>query len=174
MKRGVAAALDPLAVVICVEVADAQHALGRTVRRHGIDFRTEAHKRRIAFEDHVELAELVTLHAVRALRIDLVPVHITIDALNHRRAPQIAFQIAKPILSVRSAQRRGIFVDERLKDAFDVRLDRRAIGGTIVLSGYLKRKNVSSKYKSDQATKEISIHAYLRTSADARYYEAAQ
>src|SRR5437773_10496339 len=98
MKCSVTAALNPLTIILRVEIADAQHAMVRTVRSYRIDFRHKADECRIAFEDHVELAELVTLHAVRALRIELVPIHITIDALDHRRASQIAFQIAKPIL----------------------------------------------------------------------------
>ena len=130
MKCSVAAALNPLTIILRVEIADAQHAMIWTVRTDALDVGDEADKGRIAFEDHVELAELVTLHAVRALRIELVPIHVTIDALNQRRAPQIAFQIAKPILGVRCAQRRGIFVDEGLEDALDVSLDGRAIGGT--------------------------------------------
>ena len=34
---------------------------------------------------------------------------------------------------MRRAQGREILVDERLEDAFNVRLDRRAIGGAVIL-----------------------------------------
>src|SRR5216110_3117141 len=112
MKCSVAAALNPLTIILRVEIADAQHAMIWTVRTYRVYFRHKADECRLAFEDHVELAELVTLHAVRALRIDLVPIHVTIDALDHRRASQIAFQIAKPILRMRRAQRRGVFFDK--------------------------------------------------------------
>src|SRR5213080_3769918 len=119
MKCSVTAALNPLAIVLRVEIADAQYAMRRTVRSRRLDFRDKADECRVAFEDHVELAHTIALHAVRALRIDLVPIHVTIDALNHRRASQITFQIAKPILRMCRPQGRAVFLDERLKDAVD-------------------------------------------------------
>src|SRR2546423_5971030 len=106
----------------------------RTVRSYRCDFRHKADECRITFEDHVELAELVTLHAVRTLRIELVPIHVTVDALNHRRASQIAFQIAKPIFRMRRAQRRGILFDKGLKNTVDMSADRFAISRPIVLN----------------------------------------
>src|SRR5205814_9058279 len=75
MKPRIAAVLDPLAILLRVEIRDAQYAMKRTIRRIRINIGDDADKRRIAFEDHVELAHLVALHTVRALRIDLVPVH---------------------------------------------------------------------------------------------------
>src|SRR5438128_11065834 len=100
MQRRVAAALNPLTVILRVEIADAQRAMRRSAGPIGFDVRDKADERGVAFEDHVELAELVALHAVRTLRIDLVPIHVAIDPFNHRAR---AFQITKPTLSMRRA-----------------------------------------------------------------------
>src|ERR1700716_3654848 len=102
----------------------------RTVGRHRLDVRYETDKRGVAFEDHVELTHLVALHTVRTLRIDLVPVHITVDAFYHRGR---TFQIAKPVLGVRRAQRGNVLLDKGLEDAVDVRANGCAISRAVVL-----------------------------------------
>src|SRR5258705_13674241 len=130
MERSVTAALNPVPLILRVEIADAQHAMRRRAGPIRLDVGYKTNERSVAFEDHVELSELVALHAVRAFRIDLVPIHVTFDTFNHRRR---AFKIAEPILRVRRAQRRGVFVDEGLKDALDVGANRTAISGAVVL-----------------------------------------
>src|SRR5438876_1516718 len=100
MQGGVAATLNPLAVILRVEIANAQRAMQRRAWPIRFDVGDEADERGIAFEDHVELAELVAFHPVRALRIDLVPIHVAVDSFNHYAR---AFQIAKPVLSMRRA-----------------------------------------------------------------------
>src|SRR5258705_13985627 len=124
VERSVTSALNPVPFILRVEIADLQHAMRRRtgpVRLH-VGYKTN--ERSVAFEDHVELSELVALHAIRAFRIDLVPIHVTFDTFNH---PSRAFKIAEPIFRVRRAQRRSAFVDERLKDALDVGANRTAI-----------------------------------------------
>src|ERR1700716_1492179 len=112
MERGVAAALNPLSVIPGIEITDAQRAMRRRAGPIRLNVGDEADKRRIAFEDHVELTHLVTLHAVRTLRIALVPVHVTIDAFDHRAR---TFQIAEPVLRMSRAQRRHVLLDEGLE-----------------------------------------------------------
>src|SRR5258705_10046431 len=116
MERSVTSALNPVALILRVEIADAQRAMRRRAGPIRLDVGYKADERSVAFEDHVELPELVALHAVRAFRIDLVPIHVTFDTFNHRTR---AFKIAEPIVRMRRAQRRGVFVNERLKDALD-------------------------------------------------------
>src|SRR5258705_4186474 len=128
MERSVTSALNPVALILRVEIADAQRAMRRRAGPIGLDVSDKADERGVAFEDHVELSELVALHAVRAFRIDLVPIHVTFDTFNHRTR---AFEIAEPIFRVRRAQRRGVFVDEGLKDALDVGANRTAISCSI-------------------------------------------
>ena len=126
----------------------------RSVGRDGLDVGDEADKRGIAFEDHIELAHLVALHAVRTLWIDLVPIHVTIDAFDHRAR---TFQIAEPVLCMCRAQGRGVFLDERLKDAVDVRANRLAICRAIVLnvrSRSDRGKEQSAKSKGEKRETE--------------------
>ena len=131
MQHCVAAALKPLAVVFRVEVTDPQHALllwiAGPIR---FDVRHEADKRCLAFEDHVKLAKLVALHAVRLFWILLVPIHVLADAFYHRASIP---QIPQPVLSVSRPQSGVVFIDKSLKDAFDVGLDRGAISRAVVL-----------------------------------------
>jgi len=65
VKFRIAAGLYPLAILLRVEVSDAESPLRWTVRRIRLDFSSEAYKSRITFEDHVEFAHLVAFHAVR-------------------------------------------------------------------------------------------------------------
>src|SRR5258705_10352707 len=130
MEPSVTSALNPVPLILCVKIADLQDAMRRPAGPIRLDVGYKADERSVAFEDQVELSELVALHAIRALRIDLVPIHVTFDTFNHLRR---AFQIAEPIFRVRGAQRRTVFVDERLKDALDVGANRIAISSTIVL-----------------------------------------
>ena len=133
MKRGIAAVLDPLAILPGVKIRNSQRAMERPVWSVRLDIRYEAHKGGIAFEDHVELAHLVALHAVRTLRIDVVPFHVTIDAFDHGAR---ALQVAKPVLGVRRPQRRSILFDKGLEDAVDVRADSLAISRAVVLGAH--------------------------------------
>src|SRR5436190_3344440 len=128
MERSVASALNPVPLILRVEIADLQRAMRRPAGPIRLDVGYKADECRVAFEDHVELSELVALHAIRAFRIDLVPIHVTFDTFNCRRR---AFQIAEPISRVRRPQRRGVLVDERLKDALDVGANRTAISGAL-------------------------------------------
>ena len=114
----------------------------RPLRRVRIDVGGETNKRGITLEDHVELAELIALHAVGILRILCVPVHVRTDSFKHWARLS---EIAEPILRMRRPQRGVIFIDERLKNALDVRLDRRAIGGAIILSKNRCGKEQSAK-----------------------------
>ena len=156
MQRSVAAALNPLPVILRIEIADAQHPMIRTVGRHRVNLGHEANESRVTFEDHVELAQLVTLHAVRTLGIDLVPVHVTVNPFNHGAR---TFQIAEPVRGMRRAQRRGILFDKGLKNAVDVCANRFAISRAIVLDvgGRIDRgkqqsaKNKGKKRPAEQA-----------------------
>src|SRR3989442_4316400 len=111
MKRGIAAVLDPLAILLSVKIRNSQRAMERPVWCVRLDIRYEAHKGGIAFEDHVKLAHLVALHPVWTLRIHLVPVHVAIDTFDHGAR---ALQVAEPVLCVRRAQRRSILLDKGL------------------------------------------------------------
>src|SRR6266851_194614 len=137
MKRGVAAILDPMAVVLRIKITNAQRAMERTVGRHRLDIGNEANKRRIGFEDHVELTHFVALHAVWTLRIDLVPLHVTVDAFDHRAR---TFQVTEPVLSVRRAQSSDVLFDKGLEDAVDVRANGFAISSAVFL--YIRGRNV--------------------------------
>src|SRR4030095_923956 len=124
MEPGITSALNPVTIVLRVEIADLQYTVRRPAWPIRLDVGYEANERSVAFEDHVELSKLVALHAVRAFRIDLVPIHVTFNTFKHRTR---AIQIAEPIFRVRRPQRRGVFVDERLKDALYVCANRSAI-----------------------------------------------
>src|SRR5215470_9681373 len=97
-----------------------------------LDVGDEADESSVAFEDHVKLSELVALHPVGAFRIDLIPIHVTFNTLNHRWR---ALKVAQPIVCVCRAQRSGVLINERLKDALDVGLNRSSIRSAIILPG---------------------------------------
>src|SRR2546421_10297858 len=130
----------------------------RTVRRIRINVRHEAEERGLPFEDHVELAKFVALHAVRTFRIDLVPIHVAANSFNHFAR---AFEIAKPILGMCRPQLRKVFVDESLKDAFDMRFDRGAIGCAIILRVSDKGESGKSKEKKRRAERAKSHRCNL-------------
>src|SRR5260370_13542826 len=71
------------------------------------------------------------LHAVRVLRIDLVPLHVTVDTFDHRAR---TFQVAEPVLSVRRAQGSDVLFDKGLEDAVDVRANGFAISSAVALN----------------------------------------
>src|SRR5262245_42759105 len=149
MRRSIAAALDPLAVVFRVEVTDTEDPLEWTSRRVRINVGDKTNERCVAFEDHIELAKLVALHAVRLFWILLVPIHVLADPFNHLAALS---KITKPVLSMSRAQRGVVFVDEGLKDAFDMCLDRRAISSAIVLSSRGQGQRAKGKEKKSEAS----------------------
>jgi hypothetical protein len=67
MQLSVAARLNPLSILLCVEVRDAKNAFEQTIRSVCLNFGGEADEGGIPFEDHVEFAHLVALHSVRAV-----------------------------------------------------------------------------------------------------------
>src|SRR5262245_10573957 len=136
MRPCIASALNPLAVVLCIEIADTQHAMRWAVRSFGIHISDETNEGRITFENHVKLAKLVASHAKWAFRVLLVPVHVVGDALDHR-AP--VSQITEPVFSMGCPQRGVVFIYEGLKDALDVSLDGPPISRAIILSAHRKR-----------------------------------
>src|SRR5258708_37406492 len=167
MQCCVAAALNPLAVVLRIEITDAQRAMRRSTRPIRFDVGDETNERSIAFEDHVELPKLVALHTIRAFRVDLVPIHVTVDAFNRDAR---AFEVAEPVFSVRRTQRRGIFVDEGLNDALDVCFDRGAISGSIVLSLNSKGQSGESKKKKEGSDYAWIHRRDLQMRCDATWY----
>src|SRR5262252_2159549 len=100
MQCGIAAVLDPLAVLLRVKIRDPQRSMSRPSWRIRFDVRDKTDKSRIPLEDHVELAHLIALHPIRTLRVDIIPFHVTVEAFDHRAR---TFEIAEPILSVRCA-----------------------------------------------------------------------
>src|SRR6266436_3848942 len=146
MQCCVAAALNPLTVVLRIEITDAQRAMRRSTRPIRLDVGDETNERSIPFEDHVKLPKLVALHTVGAFRIELVPIQVAFDAFD---GDARNFEVAEPVFGVRRAQGRGILVDEGLKDAFDVCFDRGAISGAIVLSLNGKGQSGKSKKKKE-------------------------
>src|SRR6266403_1987738 len=167
MQRCVAAALNPLAVALRIEITDAQRPMRRSTRPIRFDVGDETNERSIPFEDHVELPKLVALHTVGAFRIELVPIQVAVDAFD---GDARTFEVAEPVFCVRRTQGRGIFVDEGLKDALDVCFDRGAICGAIVLS--LNGKGQSGKSKNKREGSEGAwIHRRdLQMRCDAAWY----
>src|SRR5258706_1278502 len=167
MQCCVAAALNPLAVVLRIEITDAQRAMRRSTRPIRFDVSDETNERSIPFEDHVELPKLVALHTVGAFRIELVPIQVAFDAFD---GDARTFEVAEPVFGVRRAQGRGIFVDEGLKDAPNVCFDRGAISGAIVLS--LNDKGQSGESKKEEEGSDCAwIHRCdLQRRCDATWY----
>src|SRR6266481_8604395 len=167
MQCCVAAALNPLAFVLRIEITDAQCAMRRSTRPIRFDVGDETNERSIPFEDQVELPKLITLHPVGAFRIDLVPIQVAFDAFD---GDARTFEVAEPVFGVRRAQRRGIFVDEGLKDALDVCFDRGAISGAIVLSLNGKGQSGESKKKKEGSECAWIHRRDLQMRCDATWY----
>ena len=144
MQIRIGSGLNPPACLLRIEIRNPQRALERPRRRIGLHVGHECHERRVALENHVELAHLIALHAVRAVGLKMPgPVHVAVHPADHLAR---AFQISEPVRRVRRAQLRGVFVDEGLEDTVDVRADCRPVGCPIVI----RRKESGRQQRHDR------------------------
>src|SRR5512143_374077 len=130
MKLSIAAGLDPLAVLFSIEIGDPEGPFRGPVWCVRLDISDEADKSRIAFEDHVELTHAVAFHPIRALRVNIVIVHVLVDASDHGAG---TFDITKPVLMVSGAQFGCVLIYEGLEDAINMSANRVAVGLAIIL-----------------------------------------
>src|SRR5581483_6149720 len=71
-----------------------------------------------------ELANLVARHPVRTVRIDVIVVHVFVNAPDRFAR---ALQVSQPVLGMRGAKFGAIFVNERVEYPLNVSADCRAI-----------------------------------------------
>src|SRR5215813_15511725 len=130
MKRRIAAGLDPFAILFSVKVRDTKYAFRRPAGGVRLDVGSEAHECCVTLEDHVELAHLVALHTVWTAGFDIVVVHVSIDALDHRSR---SFQVSQPVLVMGGTELGDVFVDKSLEDTVDVSSNRVPVSLAIIL-----------------------------------------
>jgi hypothetical protein len=142
--------------VVHVQQRQLLRTLGVAV--HDVEIRDERRDRRVAVEHDVEARHAVADHALALRQIgrERGRLHVVVEAADRGLGPR---REAAPVDAMRRFELSAILVDKRLKDALDVRANRRRVRGAVVRARRLGgRRCARGKHQAETDSGQRSYH----------------